>query len=63
MRKQIIIKDLTTNEVEADIETDSGYHLQVLEDERLRLVGKITAGQYDRKHEIVNFKYAPLPRS
>ena len=60
MRKQIIIKDLTTNAVEADITTDRGYHLQVPDDDRLRMVGKITVGQYDHKHEIVNFKYAPI---
>ena len=60
MRKQIIIKDLTTGEVETDISTDQGYHLQIPEDNKLLQVGNITLGRYDRKHEIVNFKYAPL---
>ena len=60
MRKQIIIKDLTSGEVETDITTARGYHLQVPEDNKLLQVGNITLGQYDHKHEIVNFKYAPI---
>ena len=63
MRKHIVVKDLTTGEVEFNEELDDGYALQYSkrdDDGRLHGIGQIANGKFDHKHWIKNYEYAPL---